>query len=303
MPIFFRAVAEGSLYSVIPNSADVLNPLAVLQPLADGIGLRCRNSWYLDAVWTARHAGNMFETMKVEAEINEELLNGLGINEEQLAVQHTRPRLLWPCETTSVHTPQSQRFVINSFGCITLTSGDIGLQSGVAFPYLDWYKPFGVCVDSTEPGYSTWGSNCIEDLARDPEGSRHCEASQFVFRSSEADSRGDIMEQMWSNEDVRGEIVLAQEGRQNRCAEAMALGHIRLVNECDGRAQQVWVYDREAQTISAVVPTVAHPHRRMCLTVSSTVVSKANRPMGLVPLDLSKLVNDCSASEYGSILR
>ena len=115
MPIYFRAVAEGSLYSVIPEGSDLFNPREIIQPNADARGLRCRNAFFLDSVWIARHAGNALETMNVVHSDERAALAVLGI-----AIQ-TRPRLLWPCRrlTHTGRTHEAQRFKINDFGCIT----------------------------------------------------------------------------------------------------------------------------------------------------------------------------------------
>lgn len=121
MPIYFRAVAEGSLYSVIPEGSNLFSPREIIQPNADARGLRCRNAFFLDSVWIARHAGNALETMKVVYSDERAALAQLGIDAEQHGAMQTRPRLLWPCRLThhTGRTHEAQRFKINDFGCIT----------------------------------------------------------------------------------------------------------------------------------------------------------------------------------------
>ena len=128
MPIYFRAVAEGSLYSAIPPGSDLFNPREIIQPNADARGLRCRNAFFLDAVWIARHAGNAVETMKVVYTDERAPLAQLGIDAKQHEAMQTHPRLLWPCSLTrhTGQTPAAQRFKINDFGCITsLKTGQV----------------------------------------------------------------------------------------------------------------------------------------------------------------------------------
>lgn len=54
--MFHRAVAEGELLSLVAHGS--LTPGTFFEPGIDPLALRCRNVYFLEASWSARHAGN-----------------------------------------------------------------------------------------------------------------------------------------------------------------------------------------------------------------------------------------------------